>query len=87
MLFFPRSLKDRTPGFSAFSSACSGIFGGGGYSNQEIRNVPQCFGFPWLIAACVLAATARGFGTAGTPNPMVHLGARLEDLAVPGDPL
>lgn len=79
MLFFPRSPKDRTPSFSAFSSACSGIFGGGGYSNQEIRNVPHCFRFPCLIAAYVPAARARGFGAAGTPNPVVHLGARLED--------
>lgn len=46
---------------------------------KKKRNVPHCFRFPWLIAAYVLAARARGFGAAGTPNPVVHPGARLGD--------
>lgn len=50
LLFFPRSPKDRTPDFffffSAFSSACSGIFGGGGYSNQEKETCHSVSAFP-----------------------------------------
>lgn len=79
MLFFPRSPKDRTPGFSAFSSACSGILEAAVILIKKKRNVPHCFRFPWLIAACVLATRARSFGAAGTPNPVVYPGAKLED--------
>lgn len=79
MLFFPRSPKDRTPGFSAFSSACSGILKAAVILIKKKETCHTVSVFPWLIAACVLTARARSFGAAGTPNPVVYPGAKLED--------
>lgn len=87
MLFFPRSPKDRAPVFSAFSSPGLEYLEAAVILIKKKRNVPHCFRFPWLIAACVLAARARGFGAAGSPpNPSCTQEPGWRTLAVPGNP-